>query len=238
MRRILKTYSMPECLGVYTLAQTKMGVNILYEYFDQKVDLLQILIDEQYGLCAYTGESLTLTNAHNEHLKPQSRCLQEVKEAGLKPGEIDACDLHYENIVVAFTVEGVNPYGAYAKGDWYQPEVFVSPIDADCEEAFQYTLEGQIDVRDEAPRPDAARETIDKLRLNGNGKGGGVLVDNRRGYLEGLLFEIDETTGDVTGELLPQEELERLHRTMSTVDVNGCLKRFAFVVLSVLEDLL
>jgi hypothetical protein len=117
MRKISKDGEPPECLKQFLRKQTSVGYDILYENFDGKTALLEILITEQKGLCAYTGESLTLENAHNEHLKPQSRCLQEVKEAGLKPGEIDACDLHYENIVVAFTVEGVNPYGAYAKGD-------------------------------------------------------------------------------------------------------------------------
>lgn len=236
MRKISKDGEPPEYLEQFVKKQTSVGYDILYENFNAKTALLEVLIAEQEGLCAYTGESLTLENAHNEHLKPQARCLQEVKEAGLKPGEIDACDLHYENIVAAFTVEGVNPYGAYAKGDWYQPEVFVSPIDEDCEEAFQYTANGRVDVNDNAPRPDAARETINQLRLDGNGEGGGKLVNDRQGYLEGLLFETNEI-GELTGELIPDEKREVLRDRMSRVDSDGLLKRFAFVVSSVLEDL-
>ena len=219
MRRIVKGAA-PECLTEWIRLQSPAGVNLTYENFRDKPALLRVLIAEQYALCGYTGFRVEPTNSHIEHVKPQTVCGEEMEAAGGIVGR-DLCDdLSYDNMIAALTVNGRKPFGATAKGGWWNPAQFVSPLDADCETRFAFDLLGDINPRD--PTDGAAAKTIDVLKLKHQ-----TLIDARRGTLEGFLPE----------DLLTREYLEDVVTRMD-VPVNDDLPEFSFVIKSVAQDLL
>jgi uncharacterized protein (TIGR02646 family) len=219
MRRIVKGAA-PECLTTWIRLQSPAEVNLTYENFRDKPALLRTLIAEQYSLCGYTGFRVDPANSHIEHVKPQTICRGELEAAGGTVGR-DLCDdLNYDNMIAALTREGRKPFGATAKGGWWEPTQFVSPLDADCETRFVFDLLGDINPRD--PADGAVAKTIDVLKLKHQ-----TLIDARRGTLEGFLPE----------DLLTREYLEDVV-TRVDVPVNDELPEFSFVIKSVAEDLL
>lgn len=101
------------------------------------------LIEEQKGLCAYCCGRITEDKAHNEHIEPRH------------PGKyVSKRSLDYMNIVASCNNSETC---GNKKGNNYDPQNFVSPLDEDCEDKFTYYPDGKI-VGDEY--------TIDLLNLN------------------------------------------------------------------------
>jgi hypothetical protein len=50
------------------------------------------------------------------------------------------------------------------KGNWFDPELLISPFTADCEQRFRYSANG--DIRAAEPNDEAATTSIEKLGLN------------------------------------------------------------------------
>ncbi|KAF0232370.1 MAG: hypothetical protein FD167_4748 [bacterium] len=134
-----------------------------FKYLDSEVkkELKAVLLKEQGWLCAYTGQDIDSASSHIEHLKPQHYC---------KNGE----DVDYHNLVACYPgIDEKNGttkpclYGAIAKGKWPTPEEqeqFVSPLNKNCETRFYYLYSGKVKARSDID--DAAKKTIDKLKLN------------------------------------------------------------------------
>lgn len=219
MRKIEKG-APPACLTEWIELQRPAEVNLTYENFREKPALLRVLISEQFGLCGYTGLRVRPDNSHIEHVKPQSACTVELEASGGKVGR-DLCDdLNYYNMIAALTVDGAKPFGASAKGGWYDPARFVSPLDEGCDERFTFDLLGGVDTR--AGDDDAAKKTIKVLNL-----GHPTLVDARRGTLEAFF----------PAELITRDYLEGV-ATRVDEPVEGELPEFSFVIKLVAEDLL
>lgn len=144
-----------------------MGMDCTYEELRRDARALhaveQSLLDEQGGICAYTGIKLTAgaeqdARFHLEHLVPQKHC---TKVRGL--------DADYRNLVACWPQPncGFEPaFGARKKDNWPSPEeskLFVSPLDPGCTTSFTFNHRGEITAA--TPENAAANETIDKLGL-------------------------------------------------------------------------
>lgn len=142
--------------------------------FNRKAELLEELTRKQGGLCGYTGvavdDRLSSRNppgksrpfhAHNEHLKPQSLCRQELEDLGLEPGRVLGEDLDHENIVAAWEVQASRKEIFGAAGRPARTLLPVVPTQPDCESRFLYRSNGRVEGLD-----DAAKQTIEHLKLN------------------------------------------------------------------------
>jgi len=92
------------------------------------------LIQEQGGICCYTGRTVTPETSHIEHLKPQARCVGHE-------------DTDYSNMLAAYPAANdprQSPYGAHAKKDWYDDHLFVHPLRRDCEARLRYGINGKV----------------------------------------------------------------------------------------------
>lgn len=129
------------------------------------------LLEDQGYLCSYTGIRISKDRSHIEHLKPQS-VYYENKE-----------DVDYTNLVAAYP--GPTPpkcaYGAHPKSNWYDEILFVSPLNRQCETAFQYKLNGEIQA---AEGNTAAQTTLDRLNLKDES-----LTEMRYQMIQEFLFE-------------------------------------------------
>ena len=110
------------------------------------------MIDEQYSLCCYCCKKIDHFNSHIEHFKPK----------GQYPDEA----LDYKNLLAS--CEGYKDKRencGHKKDNWYSDYYTVSPMDANCESLFTYTVDGHMKASHEDTR---ARETIDNLELDSN----------------------------------------------------------------------
>ncbi|RUU97104.1 TIGR02646 family protein [Mesorhizobium sp. M6A.T.Cr.TU.017.01.1.1] len=113
----------------------------------------QALLAEQGWICCYCESQIDENDSHIEHLRPQS------------DPTVDALD--FSNMLCSCqrdTRKGEPLHCGNAKGDWYDADLFVVPIDPACEERFEYTGDGRILPSQQAAV--AAAETIDKLALD------------------------------------------------------------------------
>jgi uncharacterized protein (TIGR02646 family) len=152
------------------------GINYGYDLLRKSpavVDrLMESLLTEQGGLCAYTGRRIGRTSAHVEHLVAQTHC-----ERGQ--------DVSYDNMVACWPEPNAprGQDGAHPKADWPAPAEaaqFVSPLNPGCEARFQFNHRGEIKPSD--PRDNAAAMTIKKLRLDHK-----LLAALRRSQIESVL---------------------------------------------------
>jgi len=134
-----------------------------YGNFRKEPDVVQVLANEQQGLCAYTMRSLQgpagLVNAHVEHIVPQSQCESE----GTPERALD-----YLNLMACYRAPNHGckcPFGAEKKADTkiIIQENFISPLQPDCESRFSYEFDGKVTALTDDT---AAQETIRILNLN------------------------------------------------------------------------
>ena len=113
------------------------------EFRKYRPRLKEALRKEQRGLCAYCCGRITQNTSHNEHIEPQN------------PGKYHSRkSLDYTNIVASCNNQRTC---GCEKGNKYDAERFISPLDKECEEKFTYYLDGMIE---------GDAYTIDLLNLN------------------------------------------------------------------------
>jgi hypothetical protein len=95
----------------------------------------------------------------------------------------------------------------------------VSPLSADCEEFFEYSLAGEILPTKNANRNKAAQETIDRLQLN---------IRNLRDLREAAIIPYLEKD-------LSIEEVLRLIESFTVTDAQGCYEPFAPTLIHLLK---
>lgn len=93
--------------------------------------LREYLLQSQYGLCGYCCRKIELENSLNEHVRPQS----------LYPKE----SMSYENLIVSCKTEGTNATCGASKENNYDENLFVSPLEDNCEKEFVFYPNGQIE---------------------------------------------------------------------------------------------
>lgn len=91
-------------------------------------DLREYLLQQQYKICCYCCRRIDLDNSLNEHIRPQA----------LYPDQT----MDYGNIVASCTKD--HKTCGSKKGNQYDENLFVSPLDRDCEEHFAFFPNGDI----------------------------------------------------------------------------------------------
>ncbi|MBU5635906.1 TIGR02646 family protein [Geomonas sp. Red69] len=157
MRRIVKTHA-PQQLTKWR--NDNKDLNHAYEDMlgtEAHQALKDKLLEEQGGICAYTGRAIDAASSHVEHLKPQNQC-------------VGSEDVEYRNVVACFPADGGDTafgYGAPVKAGWWNEALFVSPLSEECERRFRFTWSGHV-----YPNPgdhQGATETIKILGLDKEG---------------------------------------------------------------------
>jgi len=99
----------------------------------QKRALHVSLLKEQGWVCCYCGRSIDLHDSHIEHFHPQERYAD--------------LALSYQNLhasCIRETEPGTPLYCGHAKGADFDEVLHITPLDAQCESRFRYTLGGKI----------------------------------------------------------------------------------------------
>lgn len=197
--------------------KTTQGRSARYDGIPSQIkkDLRESLSKEQSNLCCYCGVSLQEDNKHIEHFKPQSQF----------PGQA----LKYKNLHVSCMgkkhiiseVEELEFCG-HEKGNWYDEDLLVSPLDPNCESYFLFNFNGSVIDN----KNSAAKETIKKLNLDAY-----LLRCQREQAIEGFMEAIDLENPDV-------EEIEGLICSLDTPDENGYLDSFSYIITGLLKSLI
>lgn len=145
MRRIIKDY-VPDFWNAYLRRHPKCQYDDLETTEEGKQLRNQIrehMLVHQKRICCYCCKSIDGSNSHNEHIKPKASFPQD--------------SMGYDNMLVSCTS---NTCGM-AKGNHYDPQTFISPLQEDCEEHFRFLPDGRIEGK-----TDKGVATIDCLNLN------------------------------------------------------------------------
>lgn len=154
MRRVTKTHP-PQELTAWRDANRETN----HTYHDllgtaAHAALRAKLLEEQGWLCAYTGRSIDNGSFHVEHVKPQCEC-----------GEWE--DVDYRNVVACVPADGGDAsigYGAPIKANWWDEQLFISPLSAECERRFRFVWSGHVHPNPEGN--ERATATIAALQLD------------------------------------------------------------------------
>ncbi len=118
----------------------------------EKKDLHRALLKEQGFVCCYCGREIELGNSHIEHFRPQYA--------------FESLELDYQNLH-ASCIRECDPemplHCGHHKGEWFNEELAISPLESDCESRFSYTLDGSIYPTDETDYP--ASSMIENINL-------------------------------------------------------------------------
>ncbi len=174
---------------------------------DVKDELMEALLVEQGGICCYCCRDISATKRHIEHFKPQNNCK-------------DRYD--YQNILAccqADKMPGEPWHCGYTKGDWFENDVIISPLDKNCETYFRYTAAGCIYPQDDTCLPSLS--TIEILNLNDD-----QLKSMRREAIDGALGDIQD---------LSSEEIDSLIQGYQSRDINGHFTPFCMAIVHILR---
>lgn len=119
----------------------------------EKTAVLNALLLDQGYLCCYCERSIAAGDCHIEHMIPQSN------------GNVDPLD--YSNLLCSCQrdLKKVEPrHCGHKKDEWFEPNLFISPLDLQCERAFTFLPNGEILPGCESD--EAASTTIEKLGLD------------------------------------------------------------------------
>ncbi len=114
---------------------------------ETRAELRRYLLSEQQYLCCYCCRQIEEAKCHNEHIWPRKK-------------EINHNSMDYHNLVVS--CDEIDTCGK-KKDDNYDPNLFVSPTDEDCELHFRFKYNGKIEGVTER-----GKKTIETLNLNAN----------------------------------------------------------------------
>jgi hypothetical protein len=197
-----------------------------YGSFTRTGQLCALLIEEQKGLCAYTGVGLNnLGNwrpksndywfkPHIEHLKSQHQCRAELVVRGGVVGKDLGEDLAYANLVAAIEVAGTasEHFGAAYRKNKPLPIIPTQPA---CSTAFMYVETGDV-----FGTSFDARNTIENLKLDHE-----TLKEWRSSAVQALL---------PLGANTPRAELEALVAKLVD-EIRPALEDFSFVVAQIAQ---
>ena len=209
MKRIIKNQP-TQSLKVWFDKQH--GLNCRYDNLDTtlKDEIKADLLGEQGFLCCYTGKRVGMETSHIEHLKPQTIS---------RRNDDDHDDVSYQNMLAAYPKSGSEigrakcVFGAERRGSWFDEQLFVTPLQENCEQRFSFDLNGKISPANKTD--DAAAKTIKMLNLDDE-----ILIAERRAAIESLLFA-DE---------LSLAQVQRLGERIMEKDGKGRFRTFCFAL--------
>ncbi|MCD4817788.1 MAG: TIGR02646 family protein [Candidatus Cloacimonetes bacterium] len=165
-------------------------------------ELIESLKKEQGYICCYCERELIVGNCHIEHLKPKAT------------NKYPELQLEYNNLLCSCQLEidkGEPRHCGNSKGSWYDDDLLISPLDADCEIKFKYFGDGNIDHINKA-----SEQTIIHLQL-----GIDKLIALRKGVIDTFIF-VDPVTKN---ELLNDEDRKEYTKQYLQI-VNGKVNEF------------
>lgn len=193
----------------------------------EKTELYNALLREQGFICCYCGMRITRElsdigedtsdidrdSCHIEHLQPQS----------IYP----ELALEYKNLLASCQAERnkVPPPPVrcgYKKEDWYDENLIVSPLDANCVDYFRYSASGEILPTDASDKQAAAKTTIEKLGLDID-----KLRAMRSAAIDGALLAIQGLT---------DEEIQLLAQGFELLNDEGKYQPFCFAIAYILNQ--
>jgi uncharacterized protein (TIGR02646 family) len=212
MKRIIKSNPPIELKQWFHAQPTDKNEKLNCRYHNLPSDIRSIvkqsLLEDQGYLCCYTGIRISEARSHIEHLKPQSIYFENYE------------DVDYNNLLAAHPGPNLGQcaYGAHPKADWYHEEHFISPLSPQCETAFKFSSNGEIQ-----PTPDntAAQTTIDRLNLTDPS-----LTEMRKQAIEAFLFESE----------ISLKKAENLLEKIYDRNQKGQLRPFCIVLKQACED--
>ena len=171
----------------------------------EKRDVVRALLEEQGFICCYCGQGIADKTCHIEHFRPQSGY----------PG----LELEYSNFHASCQKKRekkMPQYCGVAKDDWFDERYTLSPLEPECEEAFLFTDDGQVSLKD--PENTAAQQTLKHLKLDES-----ALNDLRGEAIAGFID--DDFLANA-----PQELLARLSRKVMEREADGTFVPFCFAI--------
>ncbi|MBF0551844.1 MAG: TIGR02646 family protein [Deltaproteobacteria bacterium] len=183
--------------------QVSKAKRYIWKYFQDpdKQNLHQSIMEEQGYLCCYCGQRIDEKKSHIEHVRPRSKFPKQTFEYG---NMLASC--------LSNTAPKAPRHCGVLKDNWYDEELFISPLQPDCEEHFRFLANGEIRPRTENDK--AAETTIDKLGLNIP-----KLKNMRKGAIAGL------PSSDLTS-----DEIKELTVAHSSRDKDGAFTDFCHVL--------
>ncbi len=186
-------------------------------FSDHKELILTAMIADQGGLCAYTMRQIDNNSSHVEHIKPQSRCRE----------DLHGSDLDYTNLVACFPRDGMKAqyrYGAQRKGNWWDNggAEFVSPLQPTCEQVFRFKLNGEIEAVNNRTE---AITTIDVLDLDHRS-----LTEERKRVIEEFIYG---PTGDNP---MSYDDAQRARNSICNRNGNSLFYVFCVAIRAALEE--
>ncbi|WP_027185387.1 retron system putative HNH endonuclease [Desulfovibrio inopinatus] len=157
----------------------------------EKKAVKKALMQEQGYICCYCERRLVDNDSHIEHFHPQHR------------PEVDALD--FNNMLCSCQAQlerGKPRHCGNLKGDWFDEQLLISPLDPSCQTRFRFTGDGRITPAHHDDN--AAAETIDRLGLDIP-----KLREMRSKAIEGIM------------EGLPPEEIQNIAAALLSKDTNG-----------------
>jgi len=201
----------PQILSEWKAIQKPVG-NYHYEHLlnPQRGSVHISLLSEQGYICCYCCRSVEQIDSHIEHLDPQSKTDAELS-------------VEYTNMLASCGRDTNKPeyrwpeYCGHKKGDL---AIGVSPLQANCEEFFDYSSTGEIlPTANNLAHQKDAQTTIEVLGLN------------HPDLMKGRIQALEALQGIMT-----QEEAELLAQVCQQMNAQGRYQPFCNAVLYFLKD--
>jgi len=196
----------PQNFSDWKATQKSLGVNYDYKslYNPEKGSVHISLLSEQGYICCYCCNKVEQSKSHIEHLAPQSKTNSELS-------------VDYTNMLASCGRDPKWPeYCGHKKQDL---AIGVSPLQANCEEFFNYSSTGEIlPTANNLAHQKDAQTTIEVLGLNHYD-----LMEGRKQAFEAL-------------EGITQEEAELLAQVCQQMNAQGRYQPFCNAVLYFLKN--
>jgi uncharacterized protein (TIGR02646 family) len=200
----------PENFSKWKAKQKSSDVNYDFNSLrkPEKPEVHNSLLSEQGYICCYCCMRVEQSNSHIEHLDPQSKTDAELS-------------VEYTNMLASCGRDTYEPeyrwpeYCGHKKADL---AIGVSPLQANCEEFFDYSTTGEILPANNLDDPKDAQTTIEVLGLNHYD-----LTEGRKQAFEAL-------------KQITQEEAEDLDQNCQQMNAQGQYQPFCNAVLYFLKN--
>ena len=202
----------PQIFSDWKATQMSLGVNYHYKRLPnpEKGAVHISLLSEQGYICCYCCKRVEQSNSHIEHLDPQSKTDAELS-------------VEYSNMLASCGRDTNKPeycwpeYCGNKKGDL---AIRVSPLQANCEEFFNYSSTGEIlPTANNLAHQKDAQTTINVLGLNH--------YDLTQGRIQAL---------EALQGIMTQEEAELLAQVCQQMNAQGRYQPFCNTVLYFLKN--
>lgn len=139
---------------------------------EERQNVRAACVTEQFGLCAYCCQSITVDGSHNEHVEAQTR--------------VHNRTLDFTNIVASCESR---PHCGHGRGT--QP-LGLTPFMDECETELKFYLSGLV-----AGKTARAKEAIETLNLGHTEESNRALIGRRRTLVEALIYKVGVQPGEL-----------------------------------------